>query len=147
MVLAASGSGYPLLNLFWTMLVLFGFVLWFWFLVVVFGDLFRRDDVSGWGKAGWTVLLIVFPFLGVLAYLIAQGGAMADRRDREAAAMRARFEDDVRSITGDGGRPADQIATARRLLDSGDITPEEYETLKNKALAMPARSRTGNGNG
>lgn len=138
MVLAATTSSYPLLELFWTMLVLFGFVLWFWLLIVVFGDLFRRDDVSGWGKAAWTVFLIVLPFIGILAYLIAQGGSMAERRGKEAAAARKMYETDVRSIAANAGQPADQIATAKQLRDSGDITAEEYEVLKRKALAPPA---------
>ena len=138
MVLAATTSGYPLLELFWTMLVLFGFVLWFWLLIVVFGDLFRRDDVSGWGKAAWTVFLIVLPFIGILAYLIVQGGSMAERRGKEATAAREAYETDVRSIAGSAGQPADQIATAKQLRDSGDITAEEYEVLKRKALASPA---------
>jgi hypothetical protein len=142
MTLAAAGSGYPLLDLFWTMLLLFGFVLWFWLLIVVFGDLFRRDDISGWGKAGWTVFMIVLPFLGVLCYLIAQGRSMAERRQEEAAAARARFEHDVRRIAGDGDRPADQIAKAKQLLDSGTITHEEYELLKRKALGAPSGSTT-----
>jgi len=136
MVLAQTGSSYPLLELIWTMLVLFGFILWFWLLIVVFGDLFRRDDVSGWGKAGWTVLLIVLPFIGILFYLITQGRAMGERRRGDFEAARASYENDVRSIVGDGGRLADQIATAKRLRDCGDITAEEYEVLKRKALGV-----------
>ena len=138
MMLAANGSGYPLLDLIWTMFVLFGFVLWFWLLIVVFGDLFRRDDLSGWAKAAWTIFVIVLPFFGILTYLILQGRSMGERRRDEAAASRAAFERDVRSITANGERPADQIATAKRLLDSGDITAEEYEVLKRKALGSTA---------
>jgi hypothetical protein len=139
MVLAQSGSGYPLLDVIWTMLVFFGFVLWFWLLFVVFGDLFGRDDVSGWAKAAWTVFLVILPFIGILAYLIAQGRGMGERRRDEAAAARASFESDVRAIAADGRtRPADQIAAAKKLLDDGDITRDEYETLKRKTLGMPA---------
>jgi hypothetical protein len=134
MTLAAADSGYPLLDLFWTMLLIFGFVLWFWLLIVVFSDLFRRDDLSGWAKAAWTVFMIVLPFFGVLSYLIAQGRAMAERRGEEAATERTRFEQEVRRIAGNGDRPADQIAKAKQLLDSGSITREEYELLKRKAL-------------
>jgi hypothetical protein len=141
MTLAATGSGYPLLDLFWTMLLIFGFVLWFWLIIVVFSDLFRRDDISGWGKAGWTVFMIVLPFLGVLTYLIAQGRSMAERRRSEIETDRARFEQDVRSIAGNGDRPADQIAKAKQLLDSGSITPDEYEVLKRKALGAPTAPR------
>jgi hypothetical protein len=106
MALVQTGSSYPLLELIWTMLVLFGFVLWFWLLIVVFGDLFRRDDVSGWGKAGWAVFLIVVPFIGILCYLITQGRAMGERQRGDIEAVRASYENDVRSIVGSGGRPA-----------------------------------------
>ncbi|OLT22283.1 hypothetical protein BJF78_07830 [Pseudonocardia sp. CNS-139] len=137
MVLAATGTGYPLLDLIWTMLVFFGLVLWFWLLFVIFGDLFGRHDVSGWAKAAWTVFLILLPFIGILVYLIAQGRGMGERRRAEAAAARAGFESDVQSIAAKGGGgtgPADQIATAKRLLDEGDITADEYEAVKRKAL-------------
>ena len=66
----AQSSGYPMLDVLWTMLIVFAWIIWFWLLITIFADLFRRHDVSGWGKAGWTVLLILLPFIGVLAYLI-----------------------------------------------------------------------------
>jgi hypothetical protein len=138
MALAANQSSYPFLELIWTMFVLFGFVLWFWLLIVVFGDLFRRHDMSGWAKAAWTIFVIVLPYIGILAYLIAQGGSMAARRGKETAAARDAYETDVRSIAGSAGQPADQIATAKQLRDSGDITADEYEVLKRKALASPS---------
>ena len=74
-----SGSGYPFLDVMWTMLVFFMWVIWFWLLIVIFTDLFRRD-LSGWAKAGWVVFLIILPYLGVLIYLITQSKAMAQRR-------------------------------------------------------------------
>lgn len=132
----------PLLDLIWTMLVIFGFVLWFWLLFVVFGDVFRRDDISGWGKTAWLLFMIVLPFIGVFAYLIAQGRSMAERRGDEAAADRARFEQDVRHIAGGGNRPTDQIVQAKQLLDSGAITHEEYEQLKRKALGTAPGTAT-----
>jgi hypothetical protein len=139
MVLAATTSGYPLFELFWTMFIFFAFVLWIWLLIVVIGDLFRRSDIGGWGKAAWTLFLIVLPYLAVLAYLIVEGRAMGERRRTEAADSRAQFESDVRTIAADGRRgPADEIATAKRLLDHGDITRDEYEVLKRKALGLPA---------
>jgi Phospholipase_D-nuclease N-terminal len=139
MVLAATTSGYPLFELFWTMFIFFAFVLWIWLLIVVIGDLFRRSDIGGWGKAAWTLFLIVLPYLAVLAYLIVEGRAMGERRRTEAADARARFESDVRTITADGRRgPADEIAAAKQLLDHGDITRDEYEVLKRKALGLPA---------
>ncbi|MCE3553217.1 PLDc N-terminal domain-containing protein [Pseudonocardia sp. RS11V-5] len=135
MVLAQTG--YPLLDLFWTMLVFFGFVVWFWLLFVIFGDIFRRDDIGGWGKAGWTLVIIVLPILGSLVYLIVEGRRMGERRQADAAAVRKAYEHDVRRIAaanGDSGGPTAQISEAKRLLDQGAITPEEYESLKSKAL-------------
>jgi len=129
-------SDYPFLDLIWTMLVFFGWVIWFWLLVVIFGDLFRRSDVSGWGKAGWTVLVLVLPFLGVLIYLIAQGKHMGERRRAETVAAKNQFDDYVRSVAHDGGDgAATQIAEAKKLLDSGAIDEREYADLKAKALA------------
>jgi hypothetical protein len=143
MVLTATSSGYPLFELFWTMFIFFAFVLWIWLLIVVFGDLFRRSDIGGWGKAAWTVFLIALPYLAVLVYLIVEGRAMGERRREEAADARAHFESDVRTIATDRRRgPADEIATAKRLLDHGDITRDEYETLKRKALGLPAAEQS-----
>jgi hypothetical protein len=127
-------SDYPFLDVFWTMLVFFGWVIWFWLLITVFADLFRRHDISGWGKAGWTLFVIVLPFLGVLVYLIAQGQHMAERKAADAHASRAAFDDYVRDVSSKGG-PTDQIATAKQLLDSGTIDAAEFEQLKRKALA------------
>nr|WP_246271383.1 SHOCT domain-containing protein [Amycolatopsis acididurans] len=120
----------------WTMLVFFAWVIWFWLLIMIFGDLFRRD-ISGWAKAGWTVLVIVLPFIGVLVYLITQGKHMAERRQAEARATQSQFDDYVRSVatTSDGGGASDQIEKAKRLLDEGAINDEEYHSLKKKALA------------
>lgn len=136
MVLAAVDDGFSLLDVFWSMLLFFVFVVWFWLLIMIFGDLFRRDT-SGVAKVCWTVFLIVFPYLGVLVYLLTQGRGMAERRQDEAAAEQRRFEHEVRSIAGHGGpaaQPVEQIAAAKQLLDSGAISREEYEALKQKAL-------------
>jgi hypothetical protein len=127
-------ADYPFLDVLWTMLVFFAWVIWFWLLITVFSDLFRRHDISGWGKAGWSVLIIVLPYLGVFIYLIAQGSQMAERRDRDIQTSRAAFDDYVRDVAADGG-PSDQIAKAKQLLDSGAIDAAEYERLKSKALA------------
>jgi len=126
----AQSSGYPMLDVLWTMLIVFAWIIWFWLLITIFADLFRRHDVSGWGKAGWTVLLIMLPFIGVLAYLIAEGSAMAARRD--IATM-----DDPRHYVRpapDTNGAAEQIAKAKALLDSGAISTTDYETLKRKAI-------------
>ena len=133
MTLAASSS-YPLLDVFWTMLVFFAWVIWFWLLIVIFGDLFRRSDISGWGKTGWFVLVIVLPYIGVFAYLVANGKAMGERRQRETQAAQSQFDDYVRSVSANG-TAADQISKGKQLLDSGAITAEEFEALKRKSLA------------
>jgi Short C-terminal domain/Phospholipase_D-nuclease N-terminal len=127
-------ADYPLLDIIWTMLVFFGWVIWFWLLITVFADLFRRHDISGWGKAGWTLLLIVLPFLGVLIYMIAQGKEMAERSASDARARRGEFEEYVRDVAADTG-PSDQIAKAKQLFDSGAIDQAEFDRIKQKALA------------
>ena len=118
----------------WTMLVFFAWILFFWLLFMVFGDLFRRHDISGWGKAGWSIFVIFLPFLGCFVYLISQGHKMGERNVQEAQAAQAQMDDYVRSVAGSGGS-AEQIAKAKELLDSGAISQDEYEKLKAKALA------------
>jgi putative oligomerization/nucleic acid binding protein/phospholipase D-like protein len=118
----------------WTMLVFFCWILFFWLLFIVFGDLFRRTDISGWGKAGWCIFVILLPFLGVLVYFIAEGKAMGERSMQQAQAQQAQMDAYVRSAAGSGGA-ADQIAKAKQLLDSGAITQAEFDGIKAKALA------------
>jgi Short C-terminal domain/Phospholipase_D-nuclease N-terminal len=134
MVLAAD---YPLLNAFWTMMIFFLWVLWFWLLITVFIDLFRRDDISGWMKALWVVFVIVLPYIGVLVYLIAYGRSMAERRNREVQAAQAQLDDRIRTVAGggNGSGPASEIEKANQLLASGAITQAEYDAIKQKALA------------
>jgi hypothetical protein len=126
-------ADYPLLNIIWTMFVFFGFVLWISLIFRAFGDLFRRDDVSGWGKAGWSVLIIALPLLGVLIYLISQGRGMAERQVAAGERAEAEVKDYVSSVAGDG--TASEIAKAKELLDSGAIDAAEFDRLKAKALA------------
>jgi hypothetical protein len=130
-VLAAS---YPFLDVFWTMLVFFLWVLWFWLLFTVFGDIFRRSDLSGWGKTGWLIFTIVLPYLGVFVYLIAEHQGMAQRNIERAQAQRAQLDDYVRETAGGGGAAA-EIEKAKGLLDSGAITQTEFDAIKQKALA------------
>jgi hypothetical protein len=118
----------------WTMFVFFMWILWFWLLFTVFGDLFRRHDIGGWGKAGWCVFVIVLPFLGVFVYLIAEGKAMGERNVQQAQAAQSQMDAYVRSVAG-SGNAAEQIAQAKGLLDSGAITQVEFDQLKAKALA------------
>jgi uncharacterized oligopeptide transporter (OPT) family protein len=135
MVLAESGTGYPFLDLMWTMLVFFGWVIWFWMIIVIFGDIFRRTDISGWGKAGWTVFVIVVPFIGVLTYLITQGRRIAERKREQQEAAQEQFSDYVRSVAPQGNGAADQIVKAKRLLDDGAINEAEFQTLKQQAMS------------
>jgi len=125
---------YPFLSVMWTLLVIFAWVIWFWLLIVIFADLFRRPDVSGWGKAAWVVFLIVLPFLGVLVYLISQSTGMTERRTKDAQTAQAQFDQYVRSV-GAGGSPASQIGKAKELLDTGSITQQEFDEIKRRTIA------------
>lgn len=127
-------ADYPFLDVFWTMLVFFLWVLWFWLLFMVFADIFRRHDLSGWGKAGWLIFTIVLPYLGVFIYLITQSRGMSDRNVEQARAQQAQVDDYIRS-TASSGDPAAQIEKAKALLDSGAISQAEFDALKQKALA------------
>jgi hypothetical protein len=118
----------------WSMFIFFAWVLFFWLLFVVFTDLFRRHDVSGWAKAAWTIFVICLPYLGILVYLIAEGRGMGERRLAEVQAAQSQMDAHVRSVAGSTNAP-EQIAKAKELLDSGSITQAEYDGLKAKALA------------
>jgi len=125
-------SDYPFLNIFWTMILFFAWVAWIWIAVTVFIDIFRRRDASGWVKAAWVVFVIVVPFVGVLIYLIANHDGMADRSVKEAQTQKAQFDEYVRDAAGGS---AAEIAKAKELMDSGAITSQEFEQIKQKALA------------
>ena len=127
------GASYPFLDVMWTMLVFFIWVLWFWLLFTVFADVFRRHDISGWAKAGWLIFTILVPFLGVFVYLITQSKGMADRNAERARAQQSQFDSYVRETAGGG--TAAEIEHAKQLLDSGAITEPEFQALKQKALA------------
>ena len=128
-------ANYNFASFLWDVLVIFAFVIWFWLLIVVFGDVFRRRDISGWGKAGWIILVIVLPYLGVFIYLIAEHDGMAERNTQQVQAQQAVADQYIRSVSGSGG-PASEIETAKNLLDSGAITQAEYDSLKAKALGQ-----------
>jgi UPF0716 family protein affecting phage T7 exclusion len=127
-------SSYPFLNVVWTMFVFFAWVIWIWFLIYILIDVYRRHDLSGWGKAGWTIGLIFVPFLVALIYLITQGSAMAERRAQEAQQVQTQTDDYIRSVAA-ATNPTEQIAKGKQLLDSGAITQAEFDALKQKALA------------
>jgi hypothetical protein len=118
----------------WTMFVFFLWVLFFWLLFTVFADLFRRHDISGWAKAGWTFFVIVLPFLGIFVYLIAEGRGMGERNVKQAQDAQAQMDSYVRSVSG-SGTATDEIAKGKQLLDSGAISQAEFDQLKAKALA------------
>jgi hypothetical protein len=119
----------------WTIFIFFLWVIWIWLLITVFIDVFRNHESSGFAKAAWCIFVIVLPFLGVFVYLIAEGKGMAERRQREVQAAQGDFDSYVKSVATQQVSPADQIASAKQLLDSGAISQAEYDTLKAKALA------------
>jgi Short C-terminal domain/Phospholipase_D-nuclease N-terminal len=133
MLLAAVD--YPLLNIFWTMLIFFVWVSWIMILFRVIADIFRRDDTGGMSKALWTIFVIAAPFLGVFIYLISQGDSMAKRSAEDARAQQAQFDTYVQGVAGSGGGAAGEIEKAKGLLDSGAITQAEFDKLKAAALA------------
>jgi hypothetical protein len=118
----------------WTMLVFFAWILFFWLLFIVFTDLFRRHDISGWAKTGWTIFVILLPYLGIFVYLIAEGKGMGERRVAEMQQAQTQMDTYVRSVAGSGDA-AGQISQAKELLDSGAITQAEFDQIKSKALA------------
>jgi Phospholipase_D-nuclease N-terminal/Short C-terminal domain len=130
-VLAAD---YPFLDVLWTMLVFFAWVAWFWLLIAIASDIFRRHDIGGGKKAAWLIFMLFVPFVGVLSYLIANNESMTRRNVEQAQAQRAQMDEYVRSVADDGGA-AGQIERAKKLLDDGTITQAEYEAIKSKALA------------
>jgi hypothetical protein len=131
MILAAD---YPFMDILGSMLVFFLWVMWFWILIVVLSDVFSRKDIGGWGKAGWVVLTLFLPLLGVLIYLIAEGSNMAERRAGDVSAQRKALDDHIRTVAASDG-PATEIANAKQLLDSGTIDETEFQQLKRRALA------------
>jgi hypothetical protein len=126
-------ANYPFLDAIWTMVIFFVWILWFWLLFTIWADIFRRRDISGWGKTGWLVFTIVLPFLGTFIYLITQNDGMQKRNVEQVNAQKAQFDNYVRETAGGGA--AAEIEKAKSLLDSGAITQAEFDSLKSKALA------------
>ena len=123
---------YTFLDVLWSMIIFFAFVIWIWLLITVFADIFRRRDASGFAKALWIIFVIVLPYLGVLIYLIAEHNGMAERSEHQLRAAQAQQDAYIKSVAGTSS--ADQIAQAKQLLDSGAITQAEFDALKQKAL-------------
>jgi len=127
-------ADYPFLDVFWTIFVFFIWVAWFMLLFRVFGDIFRRHDISGGMKVLWLILVILLPFLGVFIYLIGQGQAMAQRDVERTQAAQQGFDSYVQSVASSGGAAA-EIDKAKQLLDTGAISQSEFDAITAKALA------------
>lgn len=132
MTLAASD--YPLLDLMWTFLLFFGLIVYFWMLITVFADLFRRHDMGGWAKTGWVVFVFVLPLIGALVYLIGQGRGMAERQVRDVERAKKETDAYIRSVAAPGYNGVDEIARGKELLDRGAISQEEFDELKRRVL-------------
>jgi hypothetical protein len=133
-VLALLAADYPFLDVFWSMLIFFLWILWIWLVFAIFADIFRRHDISGLAKTAWIVFVIILPFLGAFVYVITQNTGMTERNVSRVRAEREQFDDYVRQTAGGGGAAA-EIEKAKQLLDSGAITQAEFDALKQKALA------------
>jgi hypothetical protein len=129
-----TAYSYPLLSVFWTILWFFLFFLWIWLLIIVFADIFRSHDLSGWSKALWVILVILIPLLGVLIYLIVRGGKMHERADRDAQQAQQQFDAYVRETAGTQSA-ADQLSKLAQLKDQGVLSEAEFEAQKAKILS------------
>jgi Short C-terminal domain/Phospholipase_D-nuclease N-terminal len=129
MVIAAD---YPFLDVFWTIIIFFFWVIWIWIVITVLIDVFRRHDIGGFAKALWVIFVVILPWLGVLVYLIVEHDGMRERSVKQAQAQKQEFDQYVREAAGGS---AHEIAKAKELLDSGTITQEEFEAIKARALA------------
>ena len=127
-------STYPLLDLFWTMLEIFLFVIWIWLLIAIFADIFRSHDLGGGAKALWFLFVLVIPLLGVLVYLIVRGGSMHERAEAQMQQQQSAFDDYVRQTAG-GSSNADDLAKLADLKAKGVLSDTEFEAQKAKLLA------------
>ncbi len=132
-----EATSYPFLEVFWTMLIFFAFIIWIWILFVIFSDLFRRHDMSGVVKVLWIILIIIIPYLGSFIYLIAYHKSMAERQVKATQQAEQQFEGYVQSVATKSD-PTEQIAKAKTMLDAGTITQAEFDQIKQKALAGTA---------
>ena len=126
-------ADYPFLDVLWTMFIFFAWIIWFWLLITIFADIFRRHDISGGKKTLWCIFVIITPFIGVFIYLISQSKGMNERNLQNVKQQRQQADEYIRSVAADD--PASQIAHAKSLLDSGAINQQEFDSLKQKALA------------
>ena len=136
MPLASSSYSYPLLGAFWTIFMIFLWVIWIWILVRVFIDIFRSQDLSGWAKALWFLFVLFIPIIGVVVYLIARGDSMSERTEQQAREQDAEFRGYVQEAAADSpASTADQLAQLADLRDRGVISAGEFERQKAKVLA------------
>ena len=125
-------ADYPFLDVLWTMIIFFFWVIWIWIVITVLIDVFRRHDIGGFAKALWVIFVVILPWLGVLIYLIVEHDGMRERSMRQAQSQQAEFDQYVRETAGGS---AGEIAKAKELLDSGAITQEEFDAIKAKAIS------------
>jgi hypothetical protein len=125
-------ADYPFLDVFWTIIIFFFWVIWIWIVIQVLVDVFRRHDIGGFAKALWVIFVVIVPWLGVLIYLIVEHDGMRERSVKQASAQKEQFDQYVREAAGGS---ADEIAKAKQLLDQGAITQDEFDALKAKALS------------
>jgi ABC-type multidrug transport system fused ATPase/permease subunit len=131
-----ADSSYPLLNIFWSIFIFFLWIIWIWILIMVFIDIFRSHDLSGWGKALWFLFVLFIPLVGVLVYLIARGGSMHERAVAQAQHQDQEFRQYVQQAAASSpASTADQLAKLADLRDRGVISAEEFEREKAKVLA------------
>ncbi|MGW3246657.1 SHOCT domain-containing protein [Streptomyces sp. NPDC001070] len=126
---------YPVLGAFWTMMWIFLWIIWIFLLVRVLMDIFRDDDLNGWGKAGWCIFVLVLPFIGVFVYLLARGKGMGMREAQQVQARQQAFESYVRETAGtQRASQADELAKLSEIKARGDLTDEEFQRAKAKIL-------------
>ncbi len=125
----------PLFDFFWIMLELFLFIIWFWILISIFGDIFRNPEMSGGLKAVWMIFVIILPMLGVMIYIVANGRGMQERTEQAAAAQEKRNREYIQQLAGTGPSTADELTKLKALRDSGVLTDTEFETQKAKLLS------------
>ena len=135
MSLASSSYSYPILGAFWTIFMIFLWVIWFWVLITIFIDLFRSHDLSGWAKALCFIFILILPLIGVLVYLIARGGKMHEHAVQDQQAADAAFKIYVQQAAGSSASTADELQKLVALRDQGVITPAEFDAQKAKILA------------
>ena len=126
-------SSYPFVEVFWTMLIFFAFFIWIWLLFIIFADLFRRSDISGWAQVAWIVFIVILPYLGVFVYLIAEHKGMTERSVKQQRAAQAEMDQYVRSVARSDR--SEQIAKGEELLKQGTITQAEFDQIKQRAIS------------